>query len=440
MDNFWLGFKDFANPGPLQDDVVCDYLIVGAGVTGLSIAYHLLKSSHRKKNVVIIDAKSPGFGASGKSSGMLGPGIGLQFHKLVEKYGIDVASMAFAETQQAVRYSISEISAAKLNCDIKIGKQLKVAKDRYSMERLKLEGEVLARAGFDIPYLGQRDVMQQVGVNSYKSALQYNEAATVNPVKLLQGLVSNVISLGGKVYFNTPINLKNIGSESVKKFIKIGEGSIRFDRVVLTTNGFSGAQGVQKNRVIPISTSMIVSETLTEKQLDSLGLASDIGVIESSRLFNYFRLTEGNQLLFGGGKPCYSKENISNKNDWEPNDKIYSKLMHDFSRLYPDVTGLVFSHQWSGTIGVTLDNFPVVHVGGDGNIDSVMGWCGHGLAMSFLTGKRYSDMQQGAPMPPFPWLRSRAPYLAPSILLGTAANGYLACMSGVDALEFTVGN
>jgi len=440
MDQPWLGFEDFSLPASLSGNVTCDYLIVGGGLTGLSIAYHLLKLAQKGKSITIIDAKWPGFGASAKSSGMIGPGVGLQFHLLTKKHGEHAARMMFIETQKAVKYATNEILNFKLNCDLNVGKQIKVAKDCYSASRLKLERESLIKAGFDVPCLTGKALQNQLGTKLYQYALQYNGTATVNPMKLVQSLIYRITELGGKVFFNTPANLNNIDIISKRHTLKAGQGSIKFKKLILATNGFSREQGVQENRVIPISTSMIMSNILTKSQLSNLGLIANTAVIESSRLFNYFRLTEDRRLLFGGSTPCYSKEKVAHDAPkWKPDIKIYRQLRKKFRQIFPKVDSFSFPYQWSGTIGATLDNFPVVSASNDKSVDTIVGWCGHGLAMSMLYGKRYADLQFGNDINSFPWMRSKAPYLAPAGLLAPVTNGYISYMSTLDKFESVLG-
>ena len=54
----------------VNKDEICDYLIVGAGYTGLSAARKLAEL-HSNKRIIIVDAQLAGEGASGRNSGYL---------------------------------------------------------------------------------------------------------------------------------------------------------------------------------------------------------------------------------------------------------------------------------------------------------------------------------------------------------------------------------
>ena len=47
-----------------------DYLIIGAGIHGLSTGFHLAKTTQNKK-IVVIDKDEPGAGASGIACGVV---------------------------------------------------------------------------------------------------------------------------------------------------------------------------------------------------------------------------------------------------------------------------------------------------------------------------------------------------------------------------------
>src|SRR4051812_40559400 len=55
---------------PLGQDQTCDVLVVGAGFLGLSLALHL---AERDVSVVVLEAREPGFGASGRNTGFVVP-------------------------------------------------------------------------------------------------------------------------------------------------------------------------------------------------------------------------------------------------------------------------------------------------------------------------------------------------------------------------------
>ena len=67
----WINDLDTrSNIKTLNKDEFCDWLIVGAGYTGLSAA-RKLSELHPNQKIIIVDAQLAGEGASGRNSGYL---------------------------------------------------------------------------------------------------------------------------------------------------------------------------------------------------------------------------------------------------------------------------------------------------------------------------------------------------------------------------------
>lgn len=73
---------------PLEGNEEADVVIIGAGFTGLSSAYHLQKLG---KSVIVLEQEIIGYGASGRNGGMVLPGYKSTMQELAKKYGAEEA-------------------------------------------------------------------------------------------------------------------------------------------------------------------------------------------------------------------------------------------------------------------------------------------------------------------------------------------------------------
>ncbi|HFF9477457.1 TPA: NAD(P)/FAD-dependent oxidoreductase [Serratia marcescens] len=420
LNNVWERRAASFAGSKLVENIECDHLIIGAGFTGLSMAYHLLRRAGSRKKVVVIDARELGAGASGRNSGMLGPGIGAQYYILEKRYGRLQAKALFQQTLDAVKYSIGLIERENFDCDMVIGSQFKVATNAANEKRLRQEALALNRAEFSTAMLEGDALRNIVNAPAYHFGLEYRGTATINPAKLLFAMASKVTSLGGKIYLNAPC-------QALQRHCATSHGiKIRFERAVAATNGYAPLLGMQPGRVIPVSTSLLLSAPMSGAQRSALGMARQHAIIDSRRIFNYFRLTPDHRLLFGGGVPFYSSAAVMArqfKHMPEP-AALCERLSADLQRYLPQLGGLAIEQFWSGTIGVTLDNFPVVSIN-EGTVDAVLGCCGHGLALSLAYGAIYAEQRGTIMREDYPWRRTNAPYLSPAPLLPLASNGYI---------------
>ncbi|KIJ21232.1 hypothetical protein PAXINDRAFT_7005 [Paxillus involutus ATCC 200175] len=101
--SFWTHSSPDANPlaregseGPLTADA--DICIVGSGITGVGVAYHLCgaASTESPLKVVILEARDFCSGATGRNGGHLTPEAYLEFDSRVSKFGVDEAKRSYA--------------------------------------------------------------------------------------------------------------------------------------------------------------------------------------------------------------------------------------------------------------------------------------------------------------------------------------------------------
>lgn len=70
----------------LQGVVTADVAVVGAGLAGLSCAYHLAERAPGL-DIAVVDAEQPAAGASGRGTGLLGPRAGPALDRAVRRFG-----------------------------------------------------------------------------------------------------------------------------------------------------------------------------------------------------------------------------------------------------------------------------------------------------------------------------------------------------------------
>lgn len=79
----------------VENDIQTDICIVGAGISGISTAYYILKNTNF--NVIILDAKKIARGATGHNAGHINPLFEKSFFEIVEEFGIEKAMYAQRE-------------------------------------------------------------------------------------------------------------------------------------------------------------------------------------------------------------------------------------------------------------------------------------------------------------------------------------------------------
>lgn len=423
----------------LKHELKTDYAVIGGGFTGLSTAYHLALRTTGKK-IVVLEASTLGLGASGRNSGMMGPGLWGQYHKMEAKFGPEMARDMFSHTESALSSAIRFIENENLECDLVKGDQYKVAMTEGQAKSLQAEVSQLQSAGFNVEGLCGDRLGNIVNSSRYLAGLRYRNTATINPLKLVYALKNKLSQMGVDIYENTPVQSYVDHGNSIS--VKTERADVLCSHLVIATNGFSPSIGVLKNRIFPVATKLMMSSPLKAEQINSLGISNKNAIIDCRNIFNFFRLSKSNQLIFGGGVPFISDKNhqqlVRDNRDCSTSDE--ENIIHQIYEIFPNLSGLKAEKVWTGTMGFSIDMLPVIGRFNSKRVTMVGAWCGHGLALSVASGKLISQsiLEGESCLSGFPWSRNTCPLLPPGKLLKVSVGAYIAYLRTVDYLGMTV--
>jgi succinate dehydrogenase/fumarate reductase flavoprotein subunit len=114
--SIWINnkFKN-KNMHKLDKDILCDVLVIGGGIAGLSVAYHMMNSNMR---VVLIEKDKCGMGATSKNTGKLTWMQDLIYARLTNNYNSDVAKLYFDSQKDAIKIIKNIIDKNKIDCHL----------------------------------------------------------------------------------------------------------------------------------------------------------------------------------------------------------------------------------------------------------------------------------------------------------------------------------
>lgn len=399
-----------------------DLLIVGAGLSGLSLALEVLRRDPAAR-VLVLDAAGVGAGASGHSTGMLTPGVGQDLVGQRRRWGAARAAEVYRLSLAALRRAVALIEGEGLECDLELGGQLVTARGPSGRARVAATAAVLAELELPGQLLGDDALAERLRLppalrapGEGPAALFLPLAGTLDPLALAKGLAARVEARGGLLARGRVARLG-------PGWVELSEGRrLAASRVALAAGGLAERLGVQRGRVIPLALSALVSEPLTGEQRAALGLARGTGAIDSRRLFDYFRLTPCGRVVFGGGVPRPAPVGGAVAGHLPPGSE--RALRAAFRALFPAGLAPRVARTWGAAIGYTLDGLPALGaVPGRPGLLHLGGWCGHGIALSLAAGRWGADLLAGRPPAELAWLRAAAPRLpfAPLRRLGCRA-------------------
>lgn len=365
--------------GPLWEHKRHQVCIIGAGYSGLSTAYHLAKKG---VDCCIIEAQKPGWGASGRNGGQLGSGQRMEQLDLEALVGREKAHKFWKLGEASKDLVKGLINEHGIDCELKPGVILANHRKRYNKHMRKEVRLLNEEYGYDaISYLDQAAIRNQIDSPAYYGGSLDMGAAHLHPLNYALGLAAEAMKLGVEIYELTRVQSIERGSPAK---VITDRGVVVADHVVVACNGYLGdLEPEVATRAMPINNFIIATKKLGPELAKSL-IPNDVAAADSKFVVNYFRLSDDNRLIFGGG------ENYGYR---------FPKNIKDFVRkpmeqIFPQLKGVYIEYGWGGTLAITRNRMPhYVHL--DKNIHSIAGYSGHGVGTATLSGKLMADCITG---------------------------------------------
>ena len=97
--SIWLEEKDNSPINILDKDINVDILIIGAGITGMSLAYQL---KDEKLNIGVVDANLVGRGVTSKTTGKLTYLQGIVYSKIAKNKNLNASKLYLESQKEAI--------------------------------------------------------------------------------------------------------------------------------------------------------------------------------------------------------------------------------------------------------------------------------------------------------------------------------------------------
>ncbi|OIO58017.1 MAG: oxidoreductase [Candidatus Marinimicrobia bacterium CG1_02_48_14] len=387
--SLWLEtFGDYQPQPELKEHITVDVAVIGGGFTGVATA-HELKKADPALNVALVEAKTVGYGASGRNGSFAMTVVGLGFGVTAMLRGKDYLQRAHRYMMQAVDGLEELIRTESLNCDMIRPGFLRAATTPAYIKRIQHDVKLMNDLGFDdIYWISQDEVRQKVNSDKYLGAMYEPRLLLINPAKLVRAERDLALRRGVQVYENTPV----VTITSTPKFtITTPRGSITAEKVVFATNGYSHLFPQMKRKQIPAFTYMIATEQLSDEQLADIGWQNYEGVEDGRNLIHYYRLTPDNRIVLGGGPVGLT---WGNSLYGDSDEAAWKHLEEHLMWLFPSLKKHVkITHRWGGPFSVTVNLSPALgYIGADKRAVYSVGCIGHGVSMSHRNGQALTDL------------------------------------------------
>jgi glycine/D-amino acid oxidase-like deaminating enzyme len=376
---YWLDSLDpVADEATLGQDTNCDLLVVGGGFCGLWAAIQA-REQDPGRDVMLIEAKSVANGASGRPAAIMSTSV---------MHGIDNTERIFpndvAELEQLGRENMDgfqqTVERYGIDCDLEWGGEMKVSIGDEGLATVEEDYQLYLKYGHEAVKLDKAGMQAEIKSPLFHGgAWSKKRSGTVHPGKLVRGLKQAALKLGVRLYENTPQLSNNKTGEGI--IVETPGAKITARKVLLATNAWAAGHHHISRRVAAIRDRIVVTEPLTEAQMQKIGWQHRQGIYDTRTQLNYMRLTADNRILFGGRLDYFFGNDTDPALDKTPQPFI--RLVQSFYRTFPQLADEVkFSHAWSGPIGLTTRMAVHYQKYHDGDMVFAGGYSGFGVTAS----------------------------------------------------------
>ncbi len=330
---------------PLLEDAECDVAILGGGVTGALVAYHLATEGIR---TIVLDKRQPGCGSTAASTALLLYELDVSLSELMQQVGVQRAVRAWELCRTAIA-SIKEI-VTRLgdDCGFVPRASLYLASREKDVAALREEYQTRRKFGFELDWLERADIAARYSFQR-PAALLTPEGGVINPFRFTRALLDAAIRAEARVHGDTEVTSVEHDKHGVLLRTRMGR-RVTARKVVYAT-------GYETQQYLPQQLIKLVSSyAIATTPLDGFaGWPGQCLIWETARPYLYLRTTEDGRAVVGG-----VDEPISNPQQRDALLPEKAVALHEsFQTLFPQAQTAV-AYAWAGFFGESEDSMPYI--------------------------------------------------------------------------------
>ena len=365
------------NTKTLNKNISCDWLIIGAGYTGLSAARKLAEL-HKNQKIVIVDAQLAGDGASGRNSGYLVDTTlndGFTSNKELSNYKkkTDIYKLGINTVKKFIKEH-------QVDCDWNEAGKYFASSNNKDEKILINFGSTLSKLGFEYNLFNKEDLQKKLGTNFYDLGLYTKGGILLHPGKLVRAMIDTL-----------PDNVELIEKCQLLEWKKIKDGidckfknyNIFTKKIIFCTNGFLKSLGIKKNYNFPLTLTASMTRPLTNNEFKSIGEPKEWGVLPVRPMGATVRMTKDKRILIRNTAEVHNPFKMNN-NELK---KRAENQKSGIKKRFPILPDNIIESSWSGIVSRTRNSSQIFEKIDD-NIFTAGCYNGSGIGVGTLFGEQ----------------------------------------------------
>lgn len=352
-----------------------DVLIIGAGLTGASAAYHLRDAAAAGRQVVVVDKGDPACEASGRNSGHfemipensvgLYEGLASERFRFLSRCYANVpvevlhaeaerqASAVLAVTVRNRERMRNIIHGDGIACDFSPRGWLFLAQSDREEQAICDEVLLAAQHGERIELWARHRINEAFGFTTDRLGRFVPGDGCYHPFKYACGLLERARRAGVQLYARVPVKAIRSESDGTHTVVTV-EGEISADRVIVATNAFTRDLLPELAAIRPRQSQVMVTEHAPDRAGGRI-VTTEYGPAYFSQPRGGLR-NGRTPVIFGGG----ADRPMANPSSRRRSRGIHDQLLGLRDSFFPELTGQPPSAEWVGPMGFTPDQLPAI--------------------------------------------------------------------------------
>ncbi|APX94240.1 amino acid oxidase [Halomonas sp. 1513] len=369
---FWAVKNGLMHAFPkLAEDLDCDVVVIGGGITGALIADELARHG---QHVVVVERREVGWGSSAASTALLQYEIDTHMVDLAKRYGEHNAVLAYRACADAIT-DLSALADQLGDVDFGYQQSLYYASGDEDLASLGEEYDLRRQHGFEADWLSREGLESAFGIEA-PGAILTHLAARVDPYRLAYKLFMRVAEHGGQVFDRTEV--ETVAADSGGVTLSTMAGYTLRCRQLVVAAGYESQRWLNESFAVNRSSYAFITDPIAP---EALGRLATTMVWESARPYLYMRTTGDGRLLVGGDD---DDEDIPSRRDQRVQDKAQG-LAEKVESLFPALP-MTPTFSWGGTFAETEDGLPFFgpHAQYGPRVLFAMAYGGNGISYSMI--------------------------------------------------------
>lgn len=381
-DSLWTATANPSPPRPaLSGAAEADCAVIGGGFTGLSAALHLVEAG---QSVVLLEAESIGWGASGRNGGQVNPGLKVGPATLEALFGRDTGRRMTDLAGRGGDLVFDLIARHGISCDAARVGWIRAAHTPKALKALEALAADWRALGAPVDPLDAAGIERLLGTLDYVGGIIDRRGGNLHPLNYALGLAEAAERAGARLHDDSRVERISAAEDWVT--VTTAGGQVTARRAMVCTNAYTGDLAAPLGKtVVPVTSVQVATAPLSDSVARSI-LPDGHAPSDTRRLLLYFRKDAAGRFIIGGRGALGDDGVLAQQ----------AALRDAAVRLYPQLGDAGWVHAWGGSVALTRDHLPGLHRLGP-NVMGGLGYNGRGVAMATVMGTVLARWAAGTP-------------------------------------------